>query len=52
VFEIYKEIINADIYVFPKNMYFYNIYADFTVCLIILIVPANTLGTAQNLPPN
>jgi len=44
VFKIYKEIINAGIYVFPKNMYFYNIYPHFTVYFIILIVPANLLG--------
>lgn len=44
MFKIYKQIINVGIFVFPKNMYFYDIYPDFTVCFIILIVPANLLG--------
>jgi hypothetical protein len=44
VFKTYKEIINVGIHAFPKNMYFYDIYPDFTACFIILIVPANLLG--------
>jgi len=35
VFKTHKEIINVDIYVFPKNMYFYDIYTDFTACFIM-----------------
>jgi len=32
------------IYVLPKNMYFYDIYPDFTERFIILIVPTDLLS--------